>query len=298
MGGAFGQPGQHHGVALVFRGQKPGGLLGKPPAGQGDDGNEHQHHEGSALDHPLDEDDVGVLHHAVGPVEPPVKQVGFLFHVGAQPEGALGRLQGQGVEGADDGGGGDDQGELPEELPGDARHEGGGQKNRGEHQGDADNRPGQLLHGLDGRLAGMEAFLDVNRGVLDNDDGVVHHDADGQNEGEQGHQIDGEAQQGHGGKGADDGDRHGGGRDQHGPPILQKHHDDDEHQDAGFKQGVIDRVNGLADELGGVVMDGVFQALREGLAHLGHGRFDLFADVDGVGPGQGEDQDLGRIACR
>ena len=138
----------------------------------------------------------------------------------------------------------------------------------------------------------MEAFLDVNRGVLDDDDGVVHHDADGQNEGEQGHQIDREAQQGHGGKGADDGHRHGGGRDQHGPPILQKHHDDDEHQDAGFKQGFIDRVNGLADELGGVVMDGVFQAFREGLAHLDHGRLDLFADVDGVGPGQGVDQDL------
>jgi len=57
--------------------------------------------------------------------------------------------------------------------------------------------------------------------------------------------------------------RHGGGRNQHGPPILQEHHDDDKHQDAGLKQGDIDRVNGLADKLGGVVMDGVFQALRK-----------------------------------
>ena len=134
-------------------------------------------------------------------------------------------------------------------------------------------------------FARLEAFLDVNRGVFDNDDGVVHHDADGQNQGEQGHQIDGEAQQGHGGKRPDDGHRHGGGRDQHGPPILQEHHDDDEHQDAGLKQGFIDRVNRLGDKLSGVVMDGVFQALREGLAHLGHGRLDLFSEVDGVGPG-------------
>ena len=37
LGRAFGQPGEHHGVALVFRGQKTGGLQGKPPAGQGDD---------------------------------------------------------------------------------------------------------------------------------------------------------------------------------------------------------------------------------------------------------------------
>ena len=108
--------------------------------------------------HPVDEADVGVLHHAVAPVEAPVEEVGFLFHVGAQPEGALGRLQGQGVDGADDGGGGDHQGELPEELPGDARQKGGGQKDRGEHQGDADDRAGQLAHGLDGRLAGWKPF--------------------------------------------------------------------------------------------------------------------------------------------
>jgi len=76
---------------------------------------------------------------------------------------------------------------LPEELPGDARHEGGGYKNRGEHQGDAEDRSGQLTHGLDGGFARMEAFLDVNRGVLNDDDGVIHYDADGQDEGEQGH---------------------------------------------------------------------------------------------------------------
>ena len=133
------------------------------------------------------------------------------------------------------------------------------------------------------------------RRVFDNDDGVVHHDADGQNQGEQGHQIDREAQQGHGGKGADDGHRHGGGRDQGGPPVLQKHHDDDEHQDAGFIQGVVHRVDGLADELRGVVINGVFQAFRKLLAHLGHGLPHLLADVDGVGPRQGVNQDMGGL---
>ena len=103
-----------------------------------------------------------------------------------------------------------------------------------------------------------------------------------------------EAQQGHGRKGADDGHRHGGGRHQRGPPILQKHHDDDEHQDAGFEQGFIDGVNGLVDKLGGVVMNRVCQAWREVLAHFRHGLAHLVGDVQGIGPGQGIDQDLRR----
>ena len=31
---------------------------------------------------------------------------------------------------------------------------------------------------------------------------------------------------------------------QRGPPVLQEHHDDDEHQDAGFIEGVVHRVDG------------------------------------------------------
>ena len=113
-------------------------------------------------------------------------------------------------------------------------------------------------------------MLDVVGGVFHNDDGVIHHDADAQDQGEQGHQIDAEAQHHHGREGADNGHRHGGGRHQCRPPVLQKHQDDDEHQEAGFKQRLIDISNSLLHELGGVVMGCVSQARGEVFAHLLH----------------------------
>ena len=234
-----------------------------------------------------DQIDISLFHHPVGPVEAPVEGIGFSVGVlGAQVEGALGRFQGQGVQGADHGGGGDHQGKLAKELAGDARHKGRRQKDRDEHQGDAHNRAGQFAHGLDGRIVGGESCIDIVRGVFHNDDGVVHHDADGQNQGKQGHEIDREAEQSHGGKGADDGDRHGGGGHQGGPEVLEEDHDDDEHQDAGFIQGVVHRVDGIADKHGGVVINAVFQAGREMLAHRVHGLAHLPAHIDGIGARQ------------
>ena len=83
---------------------------------------------------------------------------------------------------------------MPEELPGDAGQKGGRQKDRDQRQGDAHDRPGHLLHGLDGRLFGRQALLDMVGGVFHDDDGVIDHDADGQDQGEQGHQIDAETE--------------------------------------------------------------------------------------------------------
>ena len=107
-----------------------------------------------------------------------------------QPQSALGRLQRQGVDGADDGGGGDHQGKLAEQLPGDARKKGGGQKYRSQHQGNAHDRPGDFLHGFDRRLLRRQALFDMKRSVFHDDDGIVHDDADRQNQREQGQQID------------------------------------------------------------------------------------------------------------
>ena len=50
--------------------------------------------------------------------------------------------------------------------------------------------PVSSLMALMAASCGGEPCLDVMRGVFDDDDGVVHHDADGQDQGEQGHQID------------------------------------------------------------------------------------------------------------
>ena len=96
-----------------------------------------------------------------------------------------------------------------------------------EHQGHGDDRPGDLVHRPAGRLRGVQPLLQPALDVLDDDDGVVDHDADGQDQAEQRDVVQAEAQRGHDGEGADDGDRHGDQGDQGGPPVLQEdqHHE-------------------------------------------------------------------------
>ena len=71
---------------------------------------------------------------------------------GFQEEGGEGGAEGQGVEGGDQGGGGDGEGELAVELADDARDEGTGDEDGGEHQADGDDGSGDVAHGLDRRF--------------------------------------------------------------------------------------------------------------------------------------------------
>ncbi len=142
---------------------------------------------------------------------------------------------------------------------------------------------------------GGEPGFDVVGGVLHNDDGVVHHDADGQDQGEQGHEVDGEAQERNRGKRADNGHRHGGGGHQGGAPVLQEHHDNDEHQDTRFIEGVVHRVDGILNKNRGVVIDGILQARWKILAHLFHGLAHLRADIHRIGVRQGIDNQVGGL---
>ncbi len=67
-------------------------------------------------------------------------------------------------------------------------------------------------------------------GVLDDDDGVVHHDADRQHQREQGQHVDGEAEHQQAEERADDAHRHRQHRDQGGPPALEEEEDHQRHQ--------------------------------------------------------------------
>ena len=49
-------------------------------------------------------------------------------------------------------------------------------------------------HGADGGVVRREAVLDVALDVLDHDDGVIDHDADGQHEAEERERVDREAE--------------------------------------------------------------------------------------------------------
>ena len=75
------------------------------------------------------------------------------------------------------------------------------------------------------------ALLDVALDVLDDDDGVVDHQAGGQRDAEQGQRVDREAEQLDEGEGADQRHRDGDRRDERAAPVLQEEEDDQDDQD-------------------------------------------------------------------
>ena len=86
-----------------------------------------------------------------------------------------------------------------------------------------------LMAAVSGSLAQL---LLVPVGVLQHDDRVVHHDADGEREGEQGEVVDREAEEVHDREGRDDGRRDREARDDRRPQVPQEDEDDDHDQAA------------------------------------------------------------------
>ena len=81
--------------------------------------------------------------------------------------------------------------ELAEQLATDAGNEGDGHENGKQHERDGDDRRGDLGHGLLGRLGHRELglLLDHALDILDHDDGIIDHDADGEHQRQQRHGI-------------------------------------------------------------------------------------------------------------
>ena len=213
--------------------------------------------------------------------------------LGLQKQGGEGGAERQRVQSGDERGGGDGEGELAEELTHDARDERAGHEHRREHQADGDDGAGDFAHGDDGGLPGGKPAFHVVLDGLDDDDGVVDHDADGEHQAEEREVIDAEAHGQHDAEGADDADRNGDQGDHGGPPVLEEEQDDDGDEDDGFLEGLVDLLDGLSDEGGGVVADLVGHALGEGFGHLGDAGLDDVGDFEGVGVGQGEDAEAG-----
>ena len=121
---------------------------------------------------------------------------------------------------------------------------------------------------------------------FDDDDGVVHDDADREDKPEEREAVHRVPEHGHRRERADDGDRHRGQRDDRRPPRLEEHEHDDRDQDDGVAERLEHLVDGLIDERGGVVHDLVVQARLEPGLELGHLVAHPLGGVDGVGPGQ------------
>ncbi len=94
------------------------------------------------------------------------------------------RGKGQGDHERDEGGRGDGERELFVELACNAAHERGGHEDGDEHQGDANERASNLVHGDVSGLARAEPRTDMALHVFYDDDGIVDHYADGKYEAE------------------------------------------------------------------------------------------------------------------
>ena len=161
----------------------------------------------------------------------------------AQQEAAQGRAQGQGVDRGKDHRNGHGDGKLLVEPAGDATHDGHRDEDRHHHQGGGDDRRGHLFHGGLGGLFGRHPLFDFDLDRLHHHDGVVHDDTDGQHQAQQGQDVDGEADQGKGHEGGQQGNRNGDGGDQCRPPVLDEDEDHQNHQGQGDKQGLDDFID-------------------------------------------------------
>ena len=116
-------------------------------------------------------------------------------------------------------------------------------------------------------------------------DGVVHHQADGQDHGKHGQGIDGKAQQYESAKSTDQGN----GNRQHGnqssPHITQENINYDQHQDQSFKKGMGNLLQRFLDELGLIHGNDQFHIRREAGLRIFQYFPDLRYGIDGIGIG-------------
>ena len=83
--------------------------------------------------------------------------------------------------------------ELPVELAGEAGDKRDGHEDGAEHQRDGNDRAGYLAHRAQGGVVRREPVLDTALDVLDHDNGVIDHDADGEHQPEKRECVDGKS---------------------------------------------------------------------------------------------------------
>ena len=208
---------------------------------------------------------------------------------GAQEAAAQHGSEADGDHAGNQNGGTDGDGELAEEAAQDARHEQNRNEHRGQRKRHADDGEADLAAAGERRLHGRFAHLDMADNVLQHDDGVVHHEADREDQRHHGDIVQAEVEQLHDGKGAHDGkgQRHGG--DHGGREVAQESKNDQHHQDQRGGHGELYVLEGLANVLGTIAADAEAYRRRDLRPEHGQQAFDVVGDFDGVAAGLAHD---------
>ena len=199
------------------------------------------------------------------------------------------RRQGQGDDSRDTHRAGQGEGEFPEQGAGQTALQADGRVDRGQGDGHGDDRAHQLAGTAQGGLHGGLALAQVTFHVFHHHDGVVHHQANRQDNGEQGEQVDGKAEDLHQEDRADERERNGHHRDEYRAQRAQEQEDDHHHDEQGVAQGLEDLVDGGVDVCGGIVGHPRFHARGQLPVYGRHLGPDPFDHVQGIGVGQGPD---------
>ena len=103
---------------------------------------------------------------------------------------------------------------------------------------------------FDTRVERFHAPFDADVNVFGHDDGIVHHQTYGQDDGQHGKHIDGEARHVHHEEGTDQGYRNHDAGHQGDTPVAQEEEDDDDYQYKCLVDGTLYLGDGGPDELG------------------------------------------------
>ena len=126
-------------------------------------------------------------------------------------------------------------------------------------------------------------MLEMLVGVLDHDDDGIHHGTDGDGDAAEGHDVGADAlavhhQQGH---------QHGHGQDKDGhqraPEMQQKRQADQGHNETFLDQFFLERLDGMINEVGAIVVDRHFHIRRQGFHGLLQPGFGVLDDLMSVG---------------
>ena len=271
--------------ALILLRNEAGGRVGQAPAGHRQEagiGNQHhdQHpqeacdQQGIFLRNPVKTGIEGTREDADRGQPGRTRLVVFIL-VRLQHQRAEGRRQGQRHDQRDQRGRGNGDGKLAIENPRNARNESRRNEDRDQDERHGDQGTGHFRHGFPGRLAGAAALAHQAFDILHHDDGVIDHDADGQDQGEKRQGVDREAQCQLHREHTHDRHRNGHDRDEGGAPVLQEDHNDQHDQEDRLDQRVLHGGHGFLDEFGRIVGDHVVdtgrEVLRRRLDSLQHG---------------------------
>ena len=218
----------------------------------------------------------GAVKPAVEPAEEAVLRMHVIPAYGFQHRGAEGRGQHDGDHHRQHHGRNDGHRELPVDDAHGPAEEGHGDEHGGQHHGDADQSAGDLIHGFPGGLFGRELVLAHHAlHVFNDDDGVVHEEADGEHHSEHGQRVDGITERRQHAERAEKHDGHRDGRDEGCAEVLEEQVHDQKHQKHGFAEGLHHFVDGNLHDRRGIKGIHGLQPLRE----EGFGALQIVVDI-------------------